>query len=551
MSNAKTNIFFDIISEYKANGAKQAEKSLGDLSTLASKAAKAFAGVFAADKAIAFGKASITAFMEANKAFTTLATTLNNQGFQVSIDQLGKFFDGLEAKFGKDKSVLIPAFQNLVNATGDITKSQQLLNLAMDVSQGTGRDLASVSTAIGKAYLGQYTALGKLGVGLSKADLTATHFSVVQDKLTQKFGGTALAAADSYAGKIDKLKVAYGNMQETIGGGLVDGISKAFAGSSIGGFETAMKNVAEYVANVAVGMGVIAQRINSIVHAIPQPILKAILSVKNFGAFGLIQNLGKENKQAAADMLASLDDQVAAQLANYNAKKKVAQQAALQLAAENKIIAAQKAQIQAAKDKKALDQASTFLNSFNQVFDLTAIERYAALSQSTVESDKLRLKLMQDMDALQNAISSGNAKLAQQLEATVKQDMINLATLQGGLNNLKSPDNPLKSLIDDIFAAIDALKLLQAEMAKAFRISSGSLYISSTGQSSDTTSGTWGQYYKGLSGGLYGSTPAVVNQTTYNIAGSVVSDQMLSQTLANNNASGINSNINRVNVTYA
>lgn len=549
--SSKTNIFLEIISEYKDRGAKQAEKGLVNISNLASKAAKAFAGVFAADKVVQFGKASVTAFLEANKAFTTLASTLNNQGFQVSIDQLSKFFDGLEAKFGKDKSVLIPAFQNLVNATGDITKSQQLLTLAMDVAQGSGRDLASVSTAIGKAYLGQYTALGKLGVGLSKADLTATHFSIVQDKLTQKFGGTALAAANSYAGKIDKLKVAYGNMQETIGGGLVDGISKAFAGSNIGGFETAMKNTAEYVSNVAVGMGIIAEKINSIMHAIPEPILKAVLSVKNFGALGLLQNLGKKDKQQAADMLASLDDQVAAQLANYNAKKKVAAQAAAQLAAENKIIAAQKAQIQAAKDKKALDQASTFLNSFNQVFDLTAIERYAALSQSTVESDKLRLKLMQDMDALQNAISAGNAKLATQLEATVKQDMVNLAVLQGGLNNLKSPDNPLKSLLDDINASIEAMLKLQALMQQTFRIATGSLYISSTGQSSDTTSGSWGQYYQGLSGGLYGSTPAVVNQTTYNIAGSVVSDQMLSQTLANNNASGINSNINRLNVTYA
>ena len=40
-------------------------------------------------------------------------------------------------------------------------------------------------------------------------------------------------------------------------------------------------------------------------------------------------------------------------------------------------------------------------------------------------------------------------------------------------------------------------------------VKAGTGYISSTGVSSTGTTGTWGQYYQGLSGGLYGSTPVV------------------------------------------
>jgi hypothetical protein len=154
---------------------------------------------------------------------------------------------------------------------------------------------------------------------------------------------------------------------------------------------------------------------------------------------------------------------------------------------------------------------------------------------------------MQDIQALQRAIAANDASLAQQISVSVKQDLVNLSLIQGGLNGLKSPDNPLKSLLDDIYASIEALKLLEAQMNK-MRIRAGTLYISSTGQSSDTTSATWGQYYQGLSGGLYGSTPVVNN--TY-IGGSVVTEQGLSNMLANQSASGIPSNINRLNVNYA
>ena len=181
--SVRTGMFFDIISEYKDKGAKAAEKSLLGLDSLANKLTKSLAGYFAFSQIASFGKSSVKAFTEANQAFTVLSNNLGNQGFQISVQQLGDLFDKLETKFGKDKSVLIPAFQTLVNSTGDLTKSQELLNLALDVSAGTGRDLGSVSMALGKAYAGQTTALIRLGIGLSNANIKGKTFVQIQKLL--------------------------------------------------------------------------------------------------------------------------------------------------------------------------------------------------------------------------------------------------------------------------------------------------------------------------------------------------------------------------------
>lgn len=109
-------------------------------------------------------------------------------------------------------SQLRPALATLVRATGDATKAQGLLQLALDVSAGTGKDLQAVTNAIGKAYAGNTGALAKLVPGIQKG-------SGALNDLQKQFKGAAAAAAanDPYG----TLKIAFDQISDTIGAALL------------------------------------------------------------------------------------------------------------------------------------------------------------------------------------------------------------------------------------------------------------------------------------------------------------------------------------------
>jgi hypothetical protein len=112
---------------------------------------------------------------------------------------------------------LRPALQRLVVSTGSITKAQELLALALDVSAATGKPLEVVTNALAKANDGQTTALGKLGVGITAAQAKTMDFTDVQAKLTDLWGGAAAKNAETFEGKIARVSVAFNETKETIG----------------------------------------------------------------------------------------------------------------------------------------------------------------------------------------------------------------------------------------------------------------------------------------------------------------------------------------------
>jgi phage-related protein len=116
---------------------------------------------------------------------------------------------------------LRPALGRLVRSTGDITKAQDLLATALDISAATGKPVEAVANSLSKAYDGNTAALGKLGVGLSTAELKTMSFEEVQGRLTELFGGAAARNADTYAGKIARVQVEFGEAKEAVGTALL------------------------------------------------------------------------------------------------------------------------------------------------------------------------------------------------------------------------------------------------------------------------------------------------------------------------------------------
>ena len=131
-----------------------------------------------------------------------------------------------QLRTGTSDTELRASLGTLVRATGDLTQSQNLLNIAQDISAATGKDLASVSLALAKASQGQFTALSKLGIPLDDNIKKSKDFEKVVGLLNDQFGGAAETAANTFGGQLKILRGQFGEIVETIGAALLPYLQK-------------------------------------------------------------------------------------------------------------------------------------------------------------------------------------------------------------------------------------------------------------------------------------------------------------------------------------
>ena len=207
---------------------KSLKTASGDVDTFGDKVGKAgvaigkaFAAAAAAAgaAAIAIGIEGVKAAIEDEKAQTQLAIALENStgATKAQIKATEDSILQMSLATGVADDELRPALGRLVRSTGDITKAQDLLTTALDISAATGKPVEAVANSLSKAYDGNTAALGKLGIGLSTAELKTMSFEEVQGRLTELFGGAAARNADTYAGQIARVQVAFDEAKETIG----------------------------------------------------------------------------------------------------------------------------------------------------------------------------------------------------------------------------------------------------------------------------------------------------------------------------------------------
>lgn len=199
---------------------------LGDFSK---KAGIAFAAAGAAAAAYA-GKLlvdGVKAAVEDEKAQAALATTLKNvtSATDSQIAAVEKYITQTSLAKGVTDDQLRPSLDRLLKSTGDVAEAQRLQTLALDVAAGSGRSLESVSAALGRAYDGNTGALGRLGVGLSSAELKTMSFDEITKTLSQTFAGQATVQAETFSGKLDRLKIALDEGKETVGSFVLDAIT--------------------------------------------------------------------------------------------------------------------------------------------------------------------------------------------------------------------------------------------------------------------------------------------------------------------------------------
>lgn len=223
----KLSILADVDDLKKKLGQGEAEvSSFGDkLGEFGKKAAAAFAVAAAAAAAYA-GKLlveGVKSAIEDEKAQAKLATTLQNVtgATDDQIASVEKQINALSLANGIADDELRPSFERLVRATENVTKAQNLQKLALDIAAGSGKSLESVSAALARAYDGNTAALGKLGVGLSSAELKSMTFDQVTQKLAATFGGQATVQAETFEGRMQRLQVAFDEAKESVGARLL------------------------------------------------------------------------------------------------------------------------------------------------------------------------------------------------------------------------------------------------------------------------------------------------------------------------------------------
>jgi len=222
-----------IISEFDGKGVKKAIQEFKQLETAGQKAsfaikkaavpaAAAIAGLAAA------GGLAVKAAMDDARAQTELARQLrttvkaNDQMVASVEDMIAK----MELATGVADNDLRQALAGLARSTGDAVKAQDMLALAVDISAATGKDLQSVSEALGKAFNGQTTALAKLDPSLRGLVKAGEDTDAIFNKMADTFSGAAAEAANTAEGRFNRMGVAIGNAQESIGYALLPIVEK-------------------------------------------------------------------------------------------------------------------------------------------------------------------------------------------------------------------------------------------------------------------------------------------------------------------------------------
>jgi hypothetical protein len=391
MATENVGIFIDTKADLK--GFKQAETAAQKLNKTVKNLATTIGVAYGARAVANFGKASVKAFAEDQAAATKLTNAVKNLGMAYANPQITKFIKDLETQSGIVDETLRPAFQALLTTTKDLGASYTLLNDAINISRGSGIDLATVSQDLANGYVGITRGLKKYNTGLTQAELKSKSFAQVLGILNKEYAGASSAYLDTYAGKLDVLTTATDNAKEAIGKGLIDAFARLSGGSTV---KDAVHNIET-----------ITQAINALITGVSYAVegfvklYKAFDFITSFG--GLLGTNGIfKNRQGTS----AVSTNRSASPAGIAVKSQIKASAA-QVKATKALTAEQKKQNALKKDAGIFDMQQIQLIAALKG-NLSADERkraelqLALLNENLTEADKLTKQILMAQDATGN-----------------------------------------------------------------------------------------------------------------------------------------------------
>ena len=429
------NLIVSAVSTFDNKGLKKGKKEITAFEQTVNKLGKTFASVFAAQKLLAFSKKAVAAFMADEKAAKSLEVQLRNTGFQFSAPGVENYIGNLQRLSGVLDDELRPAFQQLLTATGSITKSQDALQTALNISAATGKSLTEVSAALTRGFSGNTTGLSRLGVGISKATLKTGDMDKIMAELNKKFSGQAAARLDTYAGKMGLLTVAAEDARETIGKGLLDALSLLAEDNSIGSATKLMDDFAQSTADTVVGIALLVSELKALGNT---KVGGALFDVKNIPVLGSYLSILSE--MGAAQRLQNAPDRGGQE--RSSARAYLAQLRQETKALKN-VTNLRKLENEQLKKKTEVDKLA-------EKFDLERIGLMKALGEATDAETKLRIEAKLAILDNNEALAK---KIAAELEAAKK--ATELASAFGGATQaLAAQMGKLQTAVDNAFNAI-------------------------------------------------------------------------------------------------
>lgn len=198
-------------------GKKDVDSFSTQIADFSKKAALAFAAVGAA--VLGFSKQAVEAAAQDEQAQIKLAATIEatTNASRKQIDAVEDWITKTSIAIGITDDELRPAFARLVRSTQDVEQAQRILNLALDLSAATGKPLESIANALGRAYDGNTTALGRLGLGLDAGLIKSKDFNAIFQELDKTFGTFAEDTAGTTQKSLDRVRIALDEANESIG----------------------------------------------------------------------------------------------------------------------------------------------------------------------------------------------------------------------------------------------------------------------------------------------------------------------------------------------
>jgi len=448
------NLIVSAVSTFDNKGLKKGKKEISTFEKQIKSFAKVFGAAFSVSALTNYSKKAVQAFMADEKAAKSLEQQLKNTGYQFSAPGVEMYIANLQKTTGVLDDELRPALQQLLTVTGSITKSQDALSTALNISAATGKSLSEVSSALTRGYAGNTTGLSRLGAGLSKTLLKTGDMDAIMAELNKKFAGQSAARLDTYAGKMDLLTASAENAKEIIGKGLLDSLVLLSKDKSIATTATAMEDLATEISNATLGMADLIAKTRELLN------IKSSGDEKGMSALSFVPVIG-----GLLDYLGSRGAKLQTTPLPFNKQRSAGRIDAKRFQTEDKLAKAKALELLLLQKKNAIENKN--VEELKKKFDLERIGINAALNNATDEETKLRLKS-------QLAILDNNEALAKkylaELEAT---EQLRKLAEQAKLAGMSLEDfalfkvKTLNTKIDDYLqnTALEMVRALNAQIA--------------------------------------------------------------------------------------
>ena len=394
---ALPNLIVSAVAEWNGKALTKGTSQISKFDKTVKSLGRTLGVTFSAAALLGYSKKAVAAYGEQIAEAKRLDQALRNIGFQYASAEAEGFIDAIEKSTGVNRDVLQPAFIQLAQVTKSTTVAQSMLNTAMDISAGTGKDLTQATKILSQAYLGNTKGLKQLNLGLTNAELSAKSYLEIEKLIAAQYAGQSALAADSYSGSLARLKIAAEQASEQIGQALVSSLS-----ISSGGMDKLIDKVdgaADSISGLITNTAYLTKELGNLFSNIPGAgvLENAFRGLKNYLGTFSIGNLRKQ-----VDILlgrqGGFPQGVPQDLVNLQAnaeKAKADKQAAKR---QKELIALQKKALLAEKNKLSLSKAAA-------VFDTQRISIAAALKATYDKETRLRLEALM-------AIEEDNGDLA-------------------------------------------------------------------------------------------------------------------------------------------